>query len=445
MTRSAPPPNRRTLPRWLPWLVLLAIVAAAVLFVATRSDSPTLEPVPEITLGAADPDVVRIYERARQLVQDDPRSATAWGDLGGVLRAHEFGPEAEACFRNAQQLDPSDYRWPYLLAVSLAATDEPQALACLKRAAKLAADKPHVQLRLAEALLNRNALDEAAVVIEQALQLAPDDPRTQLAKAQLLFARGQHQESRQWCERAIAGAGDKRAPRLLLAQLCRRLGDAEGAAREMAALAKLTDEQTAWDDPDVAVLLELRRDPHWRIAAADQLAADGRAPEAAELLHDLASGGDPSGDATDKLARELLRLGRAGDAESLLRGKLNANPDSERLHFQLGIALFARQQYAAAAGEFRRACELKPDSVDAHYNLGHALRKADQNDQAQEAFTSAIRLSPGHAFARANLAELLLEAGQPDKAREHLRVAARLAPLDPKVRELLARLPAESP
>ena len=442
---TKPAPARRSLPRWALWLLLAVACAAAILFVVLRQDEPQLAPMPEISLGETDPSVARLYEKARQLVLDDPRSATAWGDLGGVLRAHEFGPEAEACFRNAQQLDPADYRWPYLLAVSLAATDEAQALSCLQRAAELATSQPHVQLRLAEALLNRNALDEASAVIEQALQIAPDNPRAQLAKAQLLFARGQLAESRQWCERAVAGAGDKRAPRLLLAQLCRRLGDDKGAAGEMAALAKVPDEQTGWDDPDVAALFELRRDPHWRIAAADQLAADGRAPEAAALLHDLASGDDPSGDATDKLARELLRQGRAAEAESLLRNKLSANPDSERLHFQLGIALFARQQFAAAAGEFRRVCQLKPDSVDAHYNLGHALRNADENDQAQEAFAAAIRLSPGHAFARANMAELLLDAGMPEAAREHLRVAARLAPRDPKVRELLARLPAETP
>jgi tetratricopeptide (TPR) repeat protein len=404
-----------------------------------------LEPLPNVELASVDADVASLLDKARQNVLADRGSAIAWGDLGAVLRAHDYGPEAEACFRNAARLDPADYRWPYLLGVSLSTTDVNSSLEYLRIAAKLASDRPHVQLRLAEALLGQDMLDEASAAIDRALQAAPDEARAQYDKAQLHFARGELPDSRQWCERSIAGAADKRAPHLLLAQLCRRLGDASGAVRETAAVASLPDDLTQWDDPDVSSLMDLRRDENWQVIEAEQMSAEGRVPEATERLLEIARTRDLSGDATDKLVRELLGQGRPSEAEALLREKLVKDPDSERLHFQLGIALFGQKNYAAAAAEFRRVIELKPDSVDANYNLGHALRKAGQDDEARRAFADTVLLSPGHAFARANLAEMLLDAGQTKEARPHLEVAARLAPRDPKVRELLARLPPSGP
>jgi tetratricopeptide (TPR) repeat protein len=420
------------------------MVAAVLVFAITQwAREPPLEPLPDVSLQSAEPAVAAIVQRARDNVEQDPRSALAWGNLGAALRAHEFGPQAEVCFRNAQRLNPTDYRWPYLLAVSLAATDAEQSLAHLREAARLGQDRAHVQLRLAETLLPRSSSENAAAAIDRALALEPENPRAQLAKAQWHFAQSQLEESRQWCERAVAGAPEKRAPRLLLAQLCRRLKDVEGEERETAALAAIPDGLTEWEDPDVAAIIALRRDRGWQLTAVDQLAAEGREPEAAGLLMELAQADDPSGDATDQLVRNLLQQGELDQAEGIIREKLQASPDSERLRFQLGVALFARKGYAAAAAEFQRAIDLKPDNVDAHYNLGHALRNTGKVEQSRDAFAAAVQLSPGHAFARANLAELLLDEGRTDEARPHVEVAARLAPRDPKVRQLLARLPAQ--
>ena len=445
MSKRAPPPSRRHVSR----LALLAAALAAVIAVALGGAAlfrrQALEPMPAFSLDASDREVASALNEVRQDVEQEPHSAEAWGDLGRVLRAHEFGPEAEVCFRNAQRLDPADYRWPYLLAVSLAATDQGRSLASLRQASDLAGDRLHVQLRLAEALLDQNELDQAAEVVAKALALAPEDARAQFVKARLLLAQGQLAESRKWCERSIAAAGDKRAPHLLMAQLCRRLGDAAGAERSMVQAASLPEGVTEWDDPDVAAMIALRRDPAWRLMSVDELAASGSAREAANLLTELAYGEDPSGEATARLVQALLEQGRIGDAEALLREKLAAHPDGERLRFRLGIVLFAEKKYEEAAAEFRRAAELKPDDALAHYNLGHALRKAGHDDEALAAFAATVGLSPSHAFARANLAELLLDAGNADEARVHLQVAARLAPRDPKVRELLARLPASPP
>jgi tetratricopeptide (TPR) repeat protein len=226
----------------------------------------------------------------------------------------------------------------------------------------------------------------------------------------------------------------------LLAQICRRLGDAEGEAREQAILAEMPDQQTTWTDPDVAAVLDLRRDDDAQFLAVERLAGSGQTSKAVALLARLSRQEARPGKATEQFVQSLLELERYREAELALREKLLQDADNESLRFQLGLALFLQDNYEAAAGEFRRVTELKPDKVDAHYNLGHALRKAGRDDEALEAFAATVRLSPSHAFARANLAELLIAANRPDEARPHLAVASRLAPDDPKVRELQAKL-----
>jgi Flp pilus assembly protein TadD len=420
-------------------------MVAMVVAVGNWKSPVPLEPLPEIDLTMVDAEVLQELESAQRNVEKDQKSAVAWGKLGGQLRAHQFGPESEVCFRNAQRIDPKDYRWPYLLGVSLAAADPSEARVRLRQAADLADDRLHVQLRLAESLLDHNELEEAATVVERSLRLAPEEPRALLAKARLLFAQGQLESSRDWCQQAAAAAPDKRSPHLLLTQLYRRLGDTERAASEMQILASIPEGTTEWDDPDVAEIIVLRRDHGWQLRSAEQLLAEGRTDVAIGLLSELARGSDLSGEATVRYVRTLLGQNQPDEAAQMLREKLAADPDSERLHFFLGIVLAVQEDFQGAATEFRRVTELKPDNVDAYYNLGHALRKAGDSAGACDAFATAVRLSPGHAFARANLAELLLEANRIAEARQHLHIAAQLAPRDPKVLSLLERLPPQDP
>ena len=369
---------------------------------------PELEVLPVIESEPLEPEVKALIRGALAEVNANDYSAISWGDLGAVLRAHDLAAPAEASFRNAERLDGTDYRWPYLLGVSLAPTDAEQAVGCFRRAAERCGNQPHVQLRLAEMLIERGQNEEAAVLVEKVLSSAPSNPRGQLAQARLLFAEGKADEAKSWAEKSAAAATDRRAPHLLLAQLCRRTGDAEGEARELAILEQIPDGVTTWEDPDVAAVLDLRREP-------------------------------AAGAAALQLARTYNREKKFPAAEAVARAELKKSPQDERLHFELGIACFHQQKYQDSAKAFSRTVELKADHVDAHYNLGHAQLKLDKKEAAREAFAAAVQLQPSHAYARINLAELLLQAGETAAAREQLNIAARLAPEERRVHELLQR------
>src|SRR4051812_13730878 len=68
-------------------------------------------PLPD--LHGRDAEVVQLIEQTHREVLAEPRSASAWGRLGMVLRAHNFGAEANVCFAEAERLDPGEPRWPY--------------------------------------------------------------------------------------------------------------------------------------------------------------------------------------------------------------------------------------------------------------------------------------------------------------------------------------------
>lgn len=414
---------RRLLP------VLLGLLVLALGFnVYWWINRPQLESLPVVESKSLEPPVKALLRAATSAVMENDFNTAAWGDLGAALQAHDLGAPAQVCFRNAERLDASDYRWPYLLAVSLAPTDAEQALACFRRAAERSGNKPHVQLRLAEMLMERQLNEEAEILVEKVLKYAPTNPRAELAKARLLFAAGKTEEAKSWAIKSATGAADRRAPHLLLAQLCRRTGDKEGEARELALLEKIPDGITPWEDPDVAAVLSLRQDRTARLA---------QAATAAQLLSEAADAGDSA--PALQLAKAYFQTKNYAEAEAVLRTMLKKFPSDERLHFEAGLASFQQKKYQDAERDFRRAIELKPDRADAHYNLGHALLKLDRKKDAQAAFADAVRLQPSHAFAQINLADLLLEAGQPAAAREHLEIAVRQAPQDQRARELLEK------
>ncbi|MBC7854082.1 MAG: hypothetical protein IAF94_11655, partial [Pirellulaceae bacterium] len=127
--------SRGTLRRLMVALLGLATLAAGV-NVAWRQFQPALEPLPSAATEPLDPRVRELVESAAAIVAIDSRSAAAWGDLGAVYFAHNFEPQAQGCFRNAERLAPGDYRWPYLLGVSLIHTDCDQMIAAYRRAAE---------------------------------------------------------------------------------------------------------------------------------------------------------------------------------------------------------------------------------------------------------------------------------------------------------------------
>jgi tetratricopeptide (TPR) repeat protein len=191
--------------------VLAALLGSAGLaFWVLRRDTP---PPPEVDLTGTDPAVAAAIETVRARVQQAPRDARAWGLLGMVLYAHEYAGESVLCFRQAQNLDARQPRWPYFLGIALAATDPVAALPELRRAVDLWGEgETAPRLRLANLLLSLGQVDEAEEQFRIVLRQAPD-AAAQLGLARVAVERNQPEEALKRLETCLADPVTQRPAR----------------------------------------------------------------------------------------------------------------------------------------------------------------------------------------------------------------------------------------
>src|SRR5436305_3924921 len=96
---------------WRLWFVVSAAGAAAA-YVAWATHQVPVPKIPRPGPTAfTEREVMTDVSGAARRVEDQPRSADAWGQYGIVLRAYRQHAEADECFRVAAALDPSDGRW----------------------------------------------------------------------------------------------------------------------------------------------------------------------------------------------------------------------------------------------------------------------------------------------------------------------------------------------
>jgi tetratricopeptide (TPR) repeat protein len=419
-------------------LVVAACTAAASLWLLRAGNPPA---PPRVDLDGIDPAVRRAVEAARAAVLQDPRSGDAWGKLGMVLQSHGLPVEASnACFVQAERLDPRQPRWPYFQASGLLTTDPEAALPKLKRAAELCEGKPDApQLQLAEQLLDSRLFEEAAQEFLRVLQRDPSNARASLGLARLAFERGELSESTTYLNRCADDTHTRKAARSLLAQVYQRLENKAAAEQELRQAAELP-EDAPWPNPFQDEMVRLRVGKRAILAGADHLLRQNRFPQALKLL-ELAVKDYPNEEwAWEMLGRAHLGLRDLPAAERALRKATELGPDMPEAQFHLGVVLILQKNAQAAANCFRKATELKPGYALAYYNLGHSLKEQGDDAGALAAFRMAVNCKPDDSAAHYNLAALLLKKGQRDAAVAHLRHAVELDPTNQRAKELLEQV-----
>jgi tetratricopeptide (TPR) repeat protein len=396
-----------------------------------------LEELPPIDIAQATAAVKGAIERELAAVRADPKSGKAWGKLGLALRAHDFAVAANQCLAVARRLEPREFLWPYIHGVSLTVSDPERAIACFRQAALLRPSDGLPHYRLGELLLQQGQAQAAAREFEQALSLEPDSARGRLGLARCALLDGDLAESRLLAAEASRLATGQRPPHELLVQVCHRLGDEKAAESELQILAGLPAGEETWDDPHVARILEMRRDPAWIASSAQKLLAEGRGADAVGLLEEVVASDEADPNWKVLLSRALISTGDYRRASAVVAAGIARHPTSADLRYQLGVLAFLKQDWRNAAEAFQQAIKLKPDSGQAWYNLGHALGKLEDTESAVSAFRNAVRVQPDLAAAHANLGELLVKSGTRAEGLVHLRLAVKLDPADNWARERL--------
>ena len=429
------------------WMIALCAAVAAVIAIGVhmwlRRDraAPSVPTPPAVDLARlAEPDaaVIRAVEEARAAVLRAPQSSAAWGGLGMMLLAHGApAVDSNACFAQAERLNPHEPRWPYFQGNSLLEIDPEKAIEKLARTTALCADQPDLpRLKLAETLLARGRLDEAAAHFHRCLEAHPGNPRATMGLGRLAFLRGDLRDAQERLSVAATDSRTHKAASGLLAEVQHRAGDAEKADRLLAETSQQPDDP-AWADPFMAEVGRMEVGRKRSLTVATALMRAHRLKEAITLLRGTLQQYPDS-------ERLLLLLGLAHnmdedwkEGEKVLRQAVSIAPLAPRIHYNLGMSLAAQKRYAEAAECFETASRLMPNDAMSYFQLARCRVELADTASAERALRAALDARPAFPDAHRQLGELLEKRGRHQEAWKHLRQAVALNPRDAAAGRLL--------
>ena len=130
------------------------------------------------------------------------------------------------------------------------------------------------------------------------------------------------------------------------------------------------------------------------------------------------------------LSVALLRQGRNALPE--LHRAVGLLPRDAETHLNLGIALAAAGERAAAVSSYRRALELNPASLEALQHLGDLLGDLGEGEEALAVRRRAAELDPRRAERHVDLGNVLFDLRRLDEASGAYRAALALQREDPR-------------
>ncbi len=130
------------------------------------------------------------------------------------------------------------------------------------------------------------------------------------------------------------------------------------------------------------------------------------------------------------VASDLLKKNQYAAAAVEFRKALELDPDEAQSHNNLGLALVETGKVEEGMEHYRKALELSPGYPEAHNNLGSALVRSRRLPEAVEQFEKALQSNPDHPSAHVNLGAALAQMGRIDEAMPHLEKAVELLPED---------------
>lgn len=129
-----------------------------------------------------------------------------------------------------------------------------------------------------------------------------------------------------------------------------------------------------------------------------------------------------------QLANQLQLSGRLNEAEKVLRGILQINPDQAHALHLLGIVTYMAGQYLLGIDLIKQAVEHEPNSALFESNLTEMLRQQGRVEEAIEHGLRSVIIDPTMASACSNLGVALFDAERYDDAETYHKKALSLSP-----------------
>lgn len=406
------------------------------------------KPIPELPLGDVEQELAEVIVATRTALEQDPRSASAWGNFGRALQVNEvFIDVSRTCFEEAQRLDPQDPRWPYFLAnVDLSEGKRDQAIKNLQRSIELCGnqseDSEGPRLLLGETLASLGQQEDAEEQFRQVLAANPQNPRANFALGTLRLSSGDRPAARAHLQRCLSNPQTRKRASAQLATLFEETGD-QTNAEYYAKLESNFPKDAPPSDKFLSEHAHLARRKRHRYRIVEQMEAQGQLAAAEAILKQLVEV-YPQEDTPHLLfARVVAQRGKYDLAEEHLRIALKLAPEKYQAHYLLALALLRRGEVLLegkqpdkqkATALFEESARLsshvlstKPDYGFAHMSYGLALKRLGKDAEAFEEFAEAVHCNPEFADNHLNYGIALAERGRSAEARYHLEQAQQLA------------------
>ena len=128
-------------------------------------------------------------------------------------------------------------------------------------------------------------------------------------------------------------------------------------------------------------------------------------------------------------------------AEALLLKAVEANPESVKAHFNLGLLYVQEKKYQEAIDQYKRVSELDPEHTDAFFNLGYLYAMSKDYGDAEKMYERVVELKPAYQDeALFNLAMVQKLLGKKDACIANLKKALEINPKNERVRKYLKKL-----
>jgi tetratricopeptide (TPR) repeat protein len=393
-------------------IVLLISLATGVWFrCALAADQrPNLPDLPQLAYDKMLSTVRAEVQKAYDIVLAHPRDATANGNLGMVLHAHDLTSEAEMCYRRAHLLDPTSFRWTYYLGmVQVDQRNCSAAIPTFLEAQRLDPNHLATQLRMGECFLVSSQWDEAGKLYQAIVQSHPENAEAYYGLGRVRAARddfsGAIESIRKACELFPKFA----AAHFALARAYRRLGKSQEAQQELELSNKSEGGIPDIDDSLLAEVAALNRDFKAYLNAGVKSLAAGRLQDAADAFEGALEINPQLPEAHTHLIYVYGQLGQAAKAEEHYRAAVRLDPKGTEAYFNYGVFLLAQRRPADAEETFRKALEINPRYAEAHSNLGYLLESEGRSSEAVAEYRKALEIKPDFIQANFSLGRILLK------------------------------------
>ena len=386
-------------------------------------------------------------QHADHAARTGPPTGAQFGRLGQIYHADFCYPEAAVCYALAEELNPSDYRWPYYRGVLDSEIGRHDvALGHFQRVLSLHPDDPCARLRVGDVYFKMRDYAKATEAYRQALAWPAYRPHALLGLAHVAERQGQWQHVVELLEEPVL-SGRCLGPAFRLLMSAYHESGRSGDVDRLTSLGEYygVGNAVAIDDPAIRALEELSSSSTYLLKQASlaQAAKDEQRrlqilSRAVQIAPDDLHVQLAICDCYQEEAGTCFAEGRPGDARRLLAKSLphaqaakKLDPRRARAHVLLGKALEHTDTIDKAIQSYRQALALDPLLEEPHYLLGKALATAGRFDEAVSVCQRAVELSPESFAAWFVLGKALAGAGRGDEAIESLQHAKQLMAISP--------------